>query len=35
MIQFYSVSFEDTVFTIPTRYTQLNPRGAGAQGMVW
>lgn len=35
MVQFYSVALGDTVFTIPTRYTELVRRGAGAQGTVW
>ncbi|CAG9565051.1 unnamed protein product [Danaus chrysippus] len=31
---YYSVTIGDTVFTIPTRYTEVVRRGAGAQGMV-
>ncbi|XP_026686134.1 stress-activated protein kinase JNK-like isoform X2 [Diaphorina citri] len=31
---FYSLMFGDTVFSVPTRYTNLLPKGLGAQGMV-
>ncbi|KOB69460.1 C-Jun NH2-terminal kinase [Operophtera brumata] len=34
MVPYYSVTLGDTVFTVPTRYTELVGRGAGAQGMV-
>lgn len=33
--EFYSMVFGDTEFSVPKRYTSLNPKGVGAQGMVW
>lgn len=35
MPRFYTVLFADTEFSVPERYQKLQPRGIGAQGMVW
>uniref|UniRef100_A0A8D8VZN7 Stress-activated protein kinase JNK n=1 Tax=Cacopsylla melanoneura TaxID=428564 RepID=A0A8D8VZN7_9HEMI len=32
--RYYSREFGDTTFSVPTRYTNLMPKGLGAQGMV-
>lgn len=32
---FYSQTFGDTEFVVPNRYINLQPKGLGAQGMVW
>ena len=32
---FYSMEVEDTQFTVPVRYENMQPKGVGAQGMVW
>lgn len=34
-MDFYMAVFGDTEFSVPVRYTQLMPKGLGAQGMVW
>ncbi|XP_046672827.1 stress-activated protein kinase JNK isoform X2 [Homalodisca vitripennis] len=34
MMEFYTSVFGDTEFSVPSRYTQLLPKGLGAQGMV-
>lgn len=34
-MEFYMAVFGDTEFSVPVRYSQLIPKGLGAQGMVW
>lgn len=34
-IMFYSMEVEDTQFSVPNRYSNMEPKGVGAQGMVW
>lgn len=32
---FIKYEFGDTKFCVPERYTNLEPKGGGAQGLVW